>query len=79
MTSRKPATKLSKFSGWVSDQMCTMLVHFLNFGGVKMVVLGFRLRGHPYPQKILRDRELRELRMKQINAAWEIISGRRPS
>ncbi len=46
---------------------------------VKKLVDGLRLSWHPDHAKNVSDRELRELRMKQINAAWEIISGRRPS
>ena len=45
---------------------------------VKKLVDGLVLKD-PDHAKNVSDRELRELRMKQINAAWEIISGRRPS
>jgi hypothetical protein len=46
---------------------------------VKKIVDGLRLSWHPDYAKSPQDRELRELRMKQINAAWDIIAGRRAS
>ncbi len=46
---------------------------------VKKIVDGLRLSWHPDYANSPQDRELRELRMKQINAAWEIFSGRRAS
>jgi len=45
---------------------------------IKKIVDGLRLSWHPDYAKDAQDRELRELRMKQINAAWEIIVGKRP-
>lgn len=45
---------------------------------IKKIVDGLRLSWHPDYAKDPQDRELRELRMKQINAAWEIIVGKRP-
>ncbi|KAB2938967.1 hypothetical protein [Hyphomicrobium sp.] len=44
---------------------------------IKKIVDGLRLSWHPDHAKSAQDRELRELRMKQINAAWDIITGRR--
>ena len=44
---------------------------------VKKIVDGLRLSWHPDYATSPEDRELRELRMKQINAAWEVISGKR--
>jgi hypothetical protein len=46
---------------------------------VKKIVDGLRLSWHPDYATSPEDRELRELRMKQINAAWEIFTGRRAS
>ena len=46
---------------------------------VKKIVDGLRLSWHPDYATSPEDRELRELRMKQINAAWEIFAGRRAS
>jgi hypothetical protein len=45
---------------------------------IKKIVDGLRMSWHPDAATSAEDRELRELRIKQINAAWEIISGRRP-
>ena len=44
---------------------------------VKKIVDGLRLSWHPDHANSTEDRELRELRMKQVNAAWEIIAGKR--
>jgi hypothetical protein len=44
---------------------------------VKKIVDGLRLSWHPDYATSPEDRELRELRMKQINAAWDVISGKR--
>jgi hypothetical protein len=44
---------------------------------LKKIVDGLRLSWHPDQARDASDRKLRELRMKQINAAWEIIAGRR--
>jgi hypothetical protein len=44
---------------------------------VKKIVDGLRLSWHPDYATSAEDREMRELRMKQINAAWEVISGKR--
>jgi hypothetical protein len=46
---------------------------------VKKIVDGLRLSWHPDYATSPEDRALRELRMKQINAAWEIFTGRRAS
>lgn len=45
---------------------------------IKKIVDGLRLSWHPDHAKDAADREMREMRMKQINAAWEIIVGKRP-
>jgi hypothetical protein len=44
---------------------------------VKKIVDGLRLSWHPDYAKNPQDRQLRELRMKQINAAWEVVAGKR--
>ena len=46
---------------------------------IKKIVDGLRMSWHPDHAENETDREERELRLKQINAAWEIISGRRPA
>ena len=51
----------------------------INETAIKKIVDGLRLSWHPDYASSPQDRELRELRMKQINAAWEIIVGRRAS
>lgn len=43
---------------------------------IKKIVDGLRLSWHPDHAKSIEERQLRELRMKQINAAWDIISGK---
>jgi hypothetical protein len=45
---------------------------------IKKVVDGLRLSWHPDYAVSSDDRKLRELRTKQINAAWDIIKGKRP-
>lgn len=42
---------------------------------IKKIVDGLRQSWHPDHAQSLEERQLRELRMKQINAAWEIICG----
>ena len=44
---------------------------------VKKIVDGLRLSWHPDHAKSPADQALRELRTKQINASWEIITGKR--
>jgi hypothetical protein len=44
---------------------------------LKKIVDGLRLSWHPDYAKDADDLRLRELRLKQINAAWEIIAGKR--
>jgi hypothetical protein len=44
---------------------------------IKKIVDGLRQSWHPDHAQSLEERQLRELRMKQINAAWEIICGKR--
>ena len=46
-------------------------------GALKKIVDGLRQTWHPDRAADEPDRRLRELRMKQINAAWDILSGRR--
>ncbi|HWB46058.1 MAG TPA: hypothetical protein VG900_11510, partial [Hyphomicrobiaceae bacterium] len=46
-------------------------------GALKKIVDGLRQTWHPDRAADDDDRGLRELRMKQINAAWEILSGKR--
>ena len=44
---------------------------------IKKIVDGLRMSWHPDGATTEEERQLRELRMKQINAAWDIVSGRR--
>lgn len=44
---------------------------------IKKIVDGLRMSWHPDAATNDEDRTLRELRIKQINAAWDIISGKR--
>jgi hypothetical protein len=44
---------------------------------IKKIVDGLRLSWHPDLARDEPDRRLREHRLKQINAAWEIIQGKR--
>jgi curved DNA-binding protein CbpA len=44
---------------------------------IKKIVDGLRLSWHPDRANGSADRQIRELRLKQINAAWEIIMGKR--
>jgi curved DNA-binding protein CbpA len=44
---------------------------------IKKIVDDLRLSWHPDHANGTADRQVRELRLKQINAAWEIIAGKR--
>ena len=44
---------------------------------MKKIVDGLRLSWHPDLAKDETDRQLREFRLKQINAAWDLIQGKR--
>jgi hypothetical protein len=48
-----------------------------NLTAIKKIVDGLRLSWHPDHATGQADRQVRELRLKQINAAWEIIAGKR--
>ena len=48
-----------------------------NLAAIKKIVDGLRQSWHPDLARDEADRALREQRMKQINAAWDIIAGRR--
>jgi hypothetical protein len=48
-----------------------------NLAAIKKIVDGLRQSWHPDLARDEADRTLREQRMKQINAAWDIIAGRR--
>jgi hypothetical protein len=48
-----------------------------NVQAIKKIVDGLRLSWHPDRARDADDRQVRELRLKQINAAWEIIAGKR--
>jgi hypothetical protein len=48
----------------------------VNEAAIKKIVDGLRQSWHPDYAKSDTERQLRELRMKQINAAWAIISGK---
>jgi hypothetical protein len=48
-----------------------------NVAAIKKIVDGLRASWHPDHASGRADRQMRELRMKQINAAWDIIAGKR--
>jgi hypothetical protein len=49
-----------------------------NLAAVRKIVDGLRASWHPdHGSGGAEDRQMRELRLKQINAAWEIIVGKR--
>jgi hypothetical protein len=48
-----------------------------NQTAIKKIVDGLRMSWHPDHADGEDDRNIRELRLKQINAAWELISGAR--
>lgn len=48
-----------------------------NIAAIKKIVDGLRASWHPDHASGNADRQMRELRLKQINAAWEIIAGKR--
>ena len=48
-----------------------------NIAAIKKIVDGLRASWHPDHASGQDDRQMRKLRMKQINAAWEIIAGKR--
>ena len=48
-----------------------------NIAAIKKIVDGLRASWHPDHASGDVDRQMRELRLKQINAAWEIIAGKR--
>ncbi len=47
-----------------------------NEAAIKKIVDGLRQSWHPDRASDPSDRELRELRLKQINAAWDIIASK---
>ena len=51
----------------------------LNEAAIKKIIDGLRMSWHPDHATDDADRATRELRLKQINAAWDIIAGPRPS
>lgn len=51
----------------------------VNETAIKKIIDGLRLSWHPDHARDPEDRKLRELRLKQINAAWDIIAARRAS
>jgi len=51
----------------------------VNEAAIKKIIDGLRLSWHPDHARDAEDRAMRELRIKQINAAWEIIAGKRAS
>jgi DnaJ-class molecular chaperone len=48
-----------------------------NVDAIKKIVDGMRQSWHPDLASNHTDRQLREVRIKQINAAWELICGKR--
>jgi hypothetical protein len=71
--------------GW-GDRLPTTRAEALEFlnvgpdskeGAIKKIIDGLRRSWHPDHANGEPDRNLREMRLKQINAAWEIISGKR--
>jgi hypothetical protein len=68
------------------DQLPTTRAEALEFinvgpdakeGAIKKIIDGLRQSWHPDHANSEPDRRLREMRLKQINAAWEIICGKR--
>jgi hypothetical protein len=51
----------------------------INEAAIKKIIDGLRMSWHPDHATDDADRATRELRLKQINAAWDIIGGPRPS
>jgi hypothetical protein len=51
----------------------------INEAAIKKIIDGLRMSWHPDRATDDADRAARELRLKQINAAWGIIAGPRPS
>jgi hypothetical protein len=51
----------------------------VNEAAIKKIIDGLRLSWHPDHASDPADRAMRELRLKQINAAWDIIAGKRAS
>jgi hypothetical protein len=51
----------------------------INEAAIKKIIDGLRMSWHPDRATDDADRATRELRLKQINAAWDIIAGPRPS
>lgn len=51
----------------------------VNEAAIKKIIDGLRLSWHPDHARDPADRAMRELRLKQINAAWDIIAGKRVS
>lgn len=49
----------------------------VNEAAIKKIIDGLRLSWHPDHARDPEDRAMRETRLKQINAAWEIITGKR--
>ena len=48
----------------------------VNETAIKKIIDGLRLSWHPDHARDPADRAMREQRIKQINAAWDIISGK---
>ncbi|MDQ8697308.1 J domain-containing protein [Hyphomicrobium sp. LHD-15] len=51
----------------------------VNEAAIKKIIDGLRLSWHPDHARDAEDRKNREHRLKQINAAWDIIAGRQAS
>lgn len=51
----------------------------INEAAIKKIIDGLRMSWHPDRATDDADRATRELRLKQINAAWDIIAGPRPN
>jgi hypothetical protein len=47
-----------------------------NLGSLKKIIDGLRMNWHPDHAQDEADRRIRELRLKQINAAWDILGGK---
>jgi hypothetical protein len=47
-----------------------------NLGSLKKIIDGLRMNWHPDYAQDEADRQVRELRLKQINAAWDILGGK---
>lgn len=80
-------TTVAVKSGWIGDRIPTSRREALdilgmgvasdgNLTSLKKIIDGLRMNWHPDQALDEADRRTRELRLKQINAAWEILGGK---